>query len=192
MHSNLKHFTSRLVAAASVVVLALGTTASTVAAGGLVNCVDVTGKNLGRVGCWENVWSGGLEYRMTFSNQSFPGSAPLALDRFYVIAPQGDVPQGNISYFPHDHVVGDIPGPGGTNTIRLAGFFVLCSEQGLTTGACVPTWLNYGQALPFATTVDGHVLTSTEAIESAADDGDVVLLDLGPTAVIVGSINRSK
>jgi hypothetical protein len=189
---NLGRTSRRLFAAASIVVLAFGTSTSTAAAGGIRNCVDVTGKNLGRVGCYETVWSDDVEYRMTFSNQAFPGATPRTLDRFYVLAPQGNTPQGNISYFPHDHVVRDIPGDGGNNTVKLAGFFVLCSEQGLTSGSCAPTWLNYGQAMPFAKTVDGSPLTSTTAIEAAADAGDVVLLDLGPTAVIVGSINRSK
>jgi hypothetical protein len=43
--------------------------------------------------------------------------------------------------------------------------------------------------LPFATTVNGGPLTSSAAIEAAADAGLVALVDLGPTAVIVGSIS---
>jgi hypothetical protein len=43
--------------------------------------------------------------------------------------------------------------------------------------------------MPFAKSVDGHDLTSTDAIESAAAAGDLVLVNLGPTAVIVGSIS---
>ncbi|HEX5823785.1 MAG TPA: hypothetical protein VFY18_04920, partial [Candidatus Limnocylindrales bacterium] len=57
--------------------------------------------------------------------------------------------------------------------------------------ACVADWMSPGgpDVLPFAKTVDGHGLTSTDAIESAADAGDLVLINLGPNAVIVGSIS---
>jgi len=37
--------------------------------------------------------------------------------------------------------------------------------------------------------VNGHNLTSTEAIEAAADASLVVPINLGPTAVIVGTIS---
>ena len=37
--------------------------------------------------------------------------------------------------------------------------------------------------------VDGHPLTSAEAIESAADAGLVVPINLGPGAVIVGTLS---
>jgi hypothetical protein len=40
-----------------------------------------------------------------------------------------------------------------------------------------------------ATTVYGQVLTSTEAIECAADAGLVTLVNLGPTGVIGGTIS---
>ena len=67
-------------------------------------------------------------------------------------------------------------------TTKLQGFFVLCSGQGITSGACVPSWTSVGgpEALPFATTVNGQALTSTDAIESAADAGLVALINLGP------------
>ncbi len=35
--------------------------------------------------------------------------------------------------------------------------------------------------------MNGHALTSTGAIESAAAAGDLALINLGPNAVIVGS-----
>jgi hypothetical protein len=190
---NLRRLSRRIVATVAVAVLAFGTTASTVAAGGLTNCQDLTSKNASRVGCYELVWSGGIQYRMTFSNQSFDGATPQALDHFYVLAPQTDTPQGYVSWFLHDHVVGDIPGNGGTNTLKLTGYFVLCSEQGLTTGSCTALWQSLGgPAMPFAVHVNGGLLTSTDAIEAAAAAGDVTLVDLGPSSVIVGSINRSK
>jgi hypothetical protein len=46
--------------------------------------------------------------------------------------------------------------------------------------------------MPFAKTVNGQPLTSTEAIESAAAAGNLALINLGPGAVIVGSISGSS
>jgi len=188
----LRALVSGAVATAALVAVTIGGTAQAADGGGIRNCVDVTGKQTNQVGCYERVWSGGVEYRMTFSNVSFSGNTPKDLDAFYVLAPQTDAPQGQPPRtFAHDHVVRDVPAHNhGTYSVKLQGFFVLCSGQGIVSGACVPTWTTPGgpDVLPFATTVDGHPLTSTEAIESAAAAGDVVLVNLGPTAVIVGSI----
>ena len=168
-------------------------TVPTAEAAGIRNCVDITGRQSGHVGCYENVWADGAQYRMTFSNQGFDGATPRELDPFYVLAPQTDAPQGYPpNTFPHDHVVRAIPaGNEGSYSVRLQGYFVACSAQGLTTGACVPTWTSLGgpDPLPFATTVDGQPLTSAEAIEAAADAGDLALIHLGPGAVIVGTIS---
>jgi hypothetical protein len=160
---------------------------------GLRNCVDIAGKQANRVGCYEDVWSGGTESRMTFSNLTFSGATPKDLDAFYVLAAQTDRPQGAPpNTFSHDHVVRDIPkGNGGTYTTKLQGYFVFCSGQGLVSGACVASWESIGgpDPVPFAKTVDGHALTSAGAIESAAAAGDVALINLGPSAVIVASIS---
>jgi hypothetical protein len=130
---------------------------------------------------------------MTFSTVTFSGNAPQALQPFYVLAPQGAVAQGPVPTFPHDHVVGAIPqGNAGTYTTRLQGILVFCTEQGLVSRACTPEWLDAGGgAAPFARSVNGQALTSTDAIESAAADGNVLLANLGPTAVIVGSISAA-
>jgi hypothetical protein len=160
-------------------------------AAGLRNCVDVTGPQSGRAGCYEDVWANGVESRMTFSNTRFTGATPKDLDPFYVLAPQTDRPQGAPpNTFAHDHVVRDVPGQNhGNYSVQLQGFFVLCSGQGIVSGACVPLWTSLGgDPLPFAKTVDGHLLTSTAAIESAADAGDLALINLGPGAVIVGAL----
>jgi len=181
-----------LIASVAVAGLALvGIAAAPVGGAGLRNCVDITGPQSGRVGCYEHVWADGVQVRMTFSNQSFRGAAPRALDPFYVVAPQGDIPQGDIAVFRHDHVVRAVPAQNhGTYSVQLQGFFVLCTGQGIGSGACVPLWTSPGgPALPFAGHVNGHALTSTEAIESAAADGNVALVDLGPTAVIVGEVS---
>ena len=147
----------------------------------------------GRVGCYEDVWADGVQVRMTFSNTSFKGATPQALDAFYVIAPQTDTPQGAPpNTFPHDHVVRGVPaGNHGEYSVHLQGFFVFCSAVGIGTGACVPTMTTiqgFG-TVPFARTVNGQLLTSAGAIESAAAAGLVALINLGPGAVIVGSIS---
>lgn len=181
-----------------IATMALGAAAFGVAsappadAAGLRNCVDITGPQSGRVGCYENVWVDGVEVRMTFSNTSFKGATPSELDAFYVLAPQTDTPQGAPpNTFPHDHVVRDVPAQNhGSYSVQLQGFFVLCSGQGIVSGACVPTWTDPGAGtLPFATTVNGQPLTSVEPIEAAAAAGLVALINLGPGAVIVGTIS---
>jgi hypothetical protein len=181
-------------AAIAVATLALVLPAAAPAqAAGLRNCVDVTGPAAGLAGCWEDVWANGVQHRMTFSNTSFKGATPGALDPFYVIAPQTDAPQGAPpNTFPHDHVVRDVPAQNhGDYSVKLQGFFVLCSGPGLVSTACVPSWTSIGGPgpLPFATTVNGMSLTSAGAIESAAAAGLVALINLGPDAVIVGSIS---
>jgi hypothetical protein len=162
------------------------------AAAGLRNCVEITGPQSGRAGCYELVWANDSDFRMTFSNTSFQGATPHPLDAFYVVAPQSDAPQGYPpNTFAHDHVVRDVPARNhGSYTVQLQGFFVLCSGQGIVSGACVPTWTSVGgpDALPFATTVNGQPLTSAASIESSADAGLVALVNLGPGAVIVGTI----
>jgi hypothetical protein len=161
-------------------------------AAGLRNCVDVAGPQSGRAGCYELVWADGIQVRMTFSNQGFDGATPKALDPFYVLAPQSDKPQGAPpNTFPHDHVVRAVPSQNhGGYSVQLQGFFVLCSGQGIVSGACVPSWTSIGgpDPLPFATTVNGQSLTSTEAIEAAAAAGNLALINLGPGAVIVGAV----
>jgi hypothetical protein len=130
---------------------------------------------------------------MTFSNQGFDGATPQDLDPFYLVATQTDAPQGYPpNTFGHDHVVRAIPaGNHGAYSTKLQGYFVFCTGQGLVSGACVATWTSLGgpDPVPFATTVNGQALTSTEAIDSAADAGLVALVNLGPTAVIVGTIS---
>ncbi len=89
----------------------------------------------------------------------------------------------------HDHTVGGTPRQNhGSYRVVLQTFFVLCSAEGITSGACVPTLspLPTGD-LPLATTVNGQLLTSVEAIEAAADAGLVTLLDTGQP--IVGTVS---
>jgi hypothetical protein len=183
-----------LIATMALAGMALGvSTAPTADAAGLRNCVDISGPQSGRIGCYELVWAGGAEYRMTFSNQHFTGATPQELDAFYVLAPQTGTPQGAPpNTFPHDHVVRDVPAQNhGSYSVQLQGFFVLCSGQGIVSGACAPSWTSGAgpDPLPFAKTVNGQQLTSTDAIESGAAAGLVALINLGPGAVIVGTIS---
>jgi len=172
-----------------------GGVAGSAQAAGLRNCTEISGGFL-RSGCWEDVWAGGAEYRMTFATgccSQFKGKVPDDLDNFYVIAPQDDPPQSLNAFFRHDHVVRDLPAQNhGTYSTRLHGYFVLCSEAGIASGACVFE-LNTpapGLTLPFAKTVNGQALTSVEPIEEAVDAGLITLVDTG--AVIVGTINQNK
>ncbi len=167
--------------------------ASATYAAGLRNCVDVTGPAASHVACYEAVWANGAQYRMTFSNQHFGGATPSEqLDNFYVVAPQTDAVQGTLPFL-HDHVVGAVPRQNhGDYSVRLHGFFVLCSAQGIATGSCVPTLTSiegFGD-IPLAKTANGQLLTSVETIEAAANAGLITLFDTG--GVIVGTINPGK
>lgn len=192
--TRLRSITLPFIATLAIALTAVGLATAPPASGaGLRNCVDVPAAKAGRVGCYELVWANGIEVRMTFSNQSFGGATPQDLDAFYVVAAQTDRPQGAPpNTFAHDHVVRDVPQQNhGQYSVKLQGFFVLCSGQGIGSGACVPSWTSLGgDPVPFATTVNGRPLTSTSAIESAADAGDVALINLGPGAVVVGTVGR--
>jgi hypothetical protein len=173
----------------------IGIAAAPVGAAGLRNCVDIAGPQSGRVACYEKVWADGSEVRMTFSNQSFDGAKPGALDPFYVVAAQTGTPQGAPpNTFAHDHVVRSVPSQNhGQYSVQVQGFFVVCSGQGLVSGACVPVWTSLGgDPMPLAGHVDSQPLTSTEAVESAASAGNVVLINLGPGAVMVGTVTSAN
>jgi hypothetical protein len=193
IHARIRSAAVSFIAMMALATVAFGFATAPAATGaGLRNCVDVAGPQSGRAGCYEDVWADGTQYRMTFSNTRFTGATPKELDPFYVLAPQTDKPQGAPpNTFPHDHVVREVPAQNhGNYSVQLQGFFVLCSGQGIVSGACVPSWTSVGgpDPLPFATTVNGHSLTSAGAIESAAAAGLVAPINLGPGAVIVGSI----
>jgi hypothetical protein len=185
-----------LVASISVGAMALAVVAApAVGAAGLRNCVDISGPQSGRVGCYEDVWADGTQYRMTFSNTRFTGATPKQLDPFYVLAAQTDKPQGAPpNTFSHDHVVRSVPNQNhGQYSVQLQGFFVMCSGQGILSGACVPVWTSLGgDPMPFAKTVNGRPLTSTVAIEAAANAGDLALINLGPGAVLVGAVTGNN
>jgi hypothetical protein len=187
------HLLLTAIAATSLALTGLGA-ARPADAAGLRNCttMDPSVGGSARAGCWEDVWSGGTEHRMTFATgccTAFNGTDPGDLDRFYVIAPQNDPPQSLLASFRHDHVTRDIPAQNhGTYSVRLHGYFAICSPSGIASGTCVYE-LNSpapGFTLPFAKTVNGQSLTSVEPLEAAVDAGLVTLIDTG--AVIVGTI----
>jgi hypothetical protein len=166
-----------------------------VEAAGPRNCVDVTGRAAALVGCYEDVWVDGIQLRMTFfaANTAFPGATPTNRQTdFYVLAPQTDTAQGSL-LFAHDHVVANIPSDnGGDYRVHLHGFFVLCSAQGIATGACLPTPspIDGFGTLPVAKTVNGQILTSVEPIEAAVDAGNITLIDTG--AVLIGTLGPGQ
>jgi hypothetical protein len=190
---NLTRTLTQLVLSTAVIgSLALATVPAALAGGGLTNCVDLTGGKINRVGCWEDVWADGTQHRMTFANTQYTGGDTTGNDAFYVLAPQTGVAQGALP-FGHDHVVRDLPqGNGGSYSTKLRGYFVLCSEQGLVSGACEPTMSvvdGFG-TVPVAHRIDGAPLTSAASIESAADAGLLLLIDTG--AVIVATTTASR
>jgi hypothetical protein len=131
--------------------------------------------------CFEPVWADGVQVKMKFINLNpKPSNAPTV--NFYVLAPQTDIPQGLIPFL-HDHVIGDVKNRGEDpdGRVRYHAYFVLCSDQGISSGACVPTMTSIapGTTLPFAKTVNGHKLTSDDRIESAANSGLLTLFDTG-------------
>ena len=170
----------------SVSALVLSVAPAVGAAGGLTNCIEVTGPSSNLRGCWEHVWVDGVEYRMTFfgGEKPFKGSVPTEkMGEFYVVGPQTDSPQSLDHPFAHDHVVAAVPGQnGGAYAPVSQGILVLCSEQAIF-DACSPT---FSGGIPLATTVNGDPLTSVEAIEAAAADGLVTLI---PAGVIIGAIS---
>ena len=194
----LKSVRSIAITAIAVAALALAAVAAAgpVDAAGLRNCTEISGPGFQRAGCWEEVWASGAEYRMTFATgccSQFKGRDPGDLDAFYVIAPQDEPPQSLNAPFRHDHVVRDIPAQNhGNYSVRLHGFFVVCSASGIATGACVFEMNSPapGLTLPFAKTVNGQALTSVEPLEAAVGAGLITLVDTG--AVIVGTINQTR
>jgi hypothetical protein len=161
-------------------------------AAALTNCIEI-GPDAPLRGCWENVWVDGVEYRMTFFGgaKPFNGNVPAEnMGEFYVIGPQTDMPQSLDHPFMHDHVVAAVPRQnGGEYTPIYQGILVLCSEQGILSGACVPTFSTPpggSGPIPLATTVNGQPLTSVEAVEAAAAAGLVVLFPAGPLVGAIG------
>ena len=174
MSSILVRIATTTVAALTLITAA----ASPVQAAGLTNCNDPGATTP----CLEKIWSDGAQVKMTFIDLNpAPSNAPTR--NFYVLAPQTGAPQGRVPFL-HDHVIGDVSPQSrgnhrGNNPARYHGYFVLCSAQGISSGGCVPTMTSVPGlgTMPFAKTVNGHKLTSTDRIESPANSGLLILFD---------------
>jgi len=88
--------------------------------------------------------------------------------------------------FLHDHVIGAVSPQShgndrGNNPVRYRGYFVFCSAQGISGGGCVPAMASIPGlgTFPFAKRVNGHKLTSAEAIESPANSALLTVFDTG-------------
>jgi hypothetical protein len=173
------------------------------AAGRLPNCaVLVTAAP-----CWETVWANGKQFRMLFPQAGTPYPGPIPTDQvvgnFYVVAPQGNTPQGTVPFL-HDHTVGNVPADNqqtgehtgnGNQVIFRHGFFVFCSAAGIASGACVTGGLPpFPGFPPFAKTVNGQPLTSLKVIESPANSQFLMLFDTGATflGIITNERNESN
>ena len=178
----------RCIAVAVVsIAISLFVSAVPVAQAAPVNCLNRTHQGA----CYELVWVHGVEVRMTFSQEGNPlPHVPNAkVQNFYVIAAQTDTPQGFVPPI-HDHTIQAAPGDPGW-TPFLHGYFVVCSAQGLRSGACVAVGTDFGfGALPLAQSVNGEPLTSAETIEAGIRVGLLVALDT--TAVFVGNISPAR
>jgi hypothetical protein len=152
-----------------------------------VNCLRQTHKGA----CYEPVWVNGVEVRMTFPQAAHPiPPVPNAkVQNFYVIAPQTDTPQGDLPAN-HDHTIQAAPGDPGW-TPFMHGYFVVCSAEGLTSGACVAVSSDFGFGpLPLAQSVNGEPLTSAETIEAGIAAGLLELVDTG--AVFLGTVSPAR
>jgi len=152
-----------------------------------VNCVHQTHQGA----CWELVWVNGVEVRMTFSQAGDPlPTIPNAkVQNFYVMAAQTATPQGFAPPI-HDHTIQAAPGDPGW-TPFMHGYFVVCSAEGLASGACVAVVTDFGfGALPLAQSVKGEPLTSAETIEAGIEAGLLVAVDTG--AVFLGTVSPAR
>jgi hypothetical protein len=169
--------------------------ASPVRAARAPNCND----NGAVAPCFEIVWQNGVQVKMRFVNFN-PKPSNARTHNFYVTAPQTDISQGRVPFL-HDHVVGDVSSHNhrgdrgddrGNRRVRYHAFFVLCSEQGISSGGCVPTMTAIPGlgTVPLAKTVNGQMLTSVDPIESPANSALLTLFDTG--GVLIATIKNRQ
>jgi hypothetical protein len=143
--------------------------------------------------CYEPVWVNGQQIIMTFPQAGVPvHKVPSAKQQpFYVLAPQTGTAQGQTPGFFHDHVIATAPGEGGF-TPFMHGYLVICSPEGISTGACTFNVETPPGGVPLQLTksVTGYDLTSAAGIQAAASAGLVILLDTG--AVFIGTAGPSS
>ena len=183
--------TLRTVAAMTVAILAFAVMATPAAQARAINCIVQPQPPRGA--CYEPVWVNGQQVTMTFPQAGVPVHAvPSARQQnFYVLAPQTDTAQGETPGFFHDHVIETSPGKGGF-TPFMHGYFVICSQEGISTGDCTFTIATPpgGAPLPLTQAVTGYDLTTAQGIQAAAAAGLVVLIDTG--AVFIGTVSPAR
>jgi hypothetical protein len=191
--------TIRNVAAATATVLGVAVTATVLVAlmappaaqARVIDCVVQPQPPKGA--CYEPVWVNGQQVIMTFPQDGHPvHKVPSAQQQsFYILGPQTGTAQGQTPGFFHDHVIATAPGQGGF-TPFMHGYFVVCSQEGISTGACTFNWETPpgGAPLPLTKSVTGYDLTFAADIQAAANAGLVVLVDT--TAVLIGTVGPSS
>jgi len=193
MRSKIRDVAARV---ATVLVLALTATVSVLMAppAAQARAIDcVVQPQPPRGACYEPVWVNGRQIIMTFPQaaaRTFDNVPSARQQPFYVVAPQTDAAQGPSPGFFHDHVIAKAPGEGGF-TPFMHGYLVVCSPEGISTGACtfnVETPPG-GAPLPLTVSVTGYDLRFAADIQAAADAGLVVLVDTG--AVFLGTVGPS-
>jgi hypothetical protein len=136
----------------------------------------------------------GQQVIMTFPQAGHPlNPVPSAkTQNWYILGPQTATPQGPEPGFFHDHVITTAPGQSGF-TPFLHGYLVICSPEGISTGACTFKWETPpGASAPIQLTqsVTGYNLTFAADIQAAASAGLVTLIDT--QTVIIGTQGPSS
>jgi hypothetical protein len=144
--------------------------------------------------CYEPVWVNGQQIIMTFPQHGHPlNPVPSAKTQpWYILGPQTATAQGQSPGFFHDHVITTAPSEGGF-TPFLHGYLVICSPEGISTGACtfnMETPPGSTTPIPLTQSVTGYNLTFAADIQAAANAGLVVLVDTG--TVIIGTAGPSS
>ena len=152
-----------------------------------VNCLTQTHQGA----CYELVWVNGVEVRMTFpqAGNPLPTIPNAKVQNFYVMAAQTDTPQADVPPI-HDHTIQAAPGDPGW-TPFMHGYFVICSDDGLSSDDCVAVSTDFGfEPLPLAQSVNGEPLTSAETIEAGIHAGLLAVVDT--TAVFIGTVSPAR
>jgi hypothetical protein len=188
---NVAATTATVVVALTATVLGFALMAPTAAQARVIDCVVQPQPPQGA--CYEPVWVNGQQIIMTFPQDGVPvHKVPSAKQQpFYVVAPQTGTAQGQTPGFFHDHVIATAPSEGGF-TPFMHGYLVICSTEGISTGACtfnVETPPG-GAPLQLTKSVTGYDLTFAADIQAAANAGLVVLVDTG--AVFIGTVGPSS
>ena len=143
--------------------------------------------------CYEPVWVNGQQIIMTFPQAGVPlQKVPSAKTQpWYILGPQTGTAQGQTPGFFHDHVITTAPSEGGF-TPFLHGYFVICSPEGISTGACTYNVETPPGGVPLQLTqsVTGYDLRFAADVQAAASAGLVILIDTG--TVIIGTAGPSS